>query len=222
MYYPLNCVLKDLYVAPLFGDQLIGEPHVFDFSSKNPDNLNCDPAKFYQFQEYVFSELDLNKKFWGVGKYLEERSSLLRFYPQMIEEERVIHLGLDIIVPAGFKLFSPISGKVHLASKEEGLGNFGGIIILEHEIGEVRFYTMYGHLNSNHIVEVGQTVNAGEHFANIGESQDSGGWFTHTHLQILTEKAMQEGRSNQGYIAKKDLDQIENLFPSPYFLFRPR
>jgi len=219
MFYPLN--LNNLSLFPLFGDQLQGEPHVFDFSSQNSQTFEMDTQNFEAFQEIVFSELEKSGVQWGIGQYLEERSGLLQHYPQMISENRVFHAGLDIIVPEGFRLFAPLDAKVFRIGKEEELGSYGGFIALEHNVRNTKFYSFYGHLHSNFDVSEGEFLKKGQAFARIGARSDSGGWFTHTHLQILTERAVSEGFVEQkGYVSPKDLQEIERYFPSPYYLFR--
>jgi hypothetical protein len=104
--------------------------------------------------------------------------------------------------------------------KEEGVGNYGGFVILKHQDGKDRFYSFYGHLRTPHIVERGRTLVAGQNFAVIGDGSDSGGWFTHTHLQVITQAALDAGRRMQGYVTVEDLKSIEDIFPPPYPLFR--
>jgi len=53
----------------------------------------------------------------------------------------------------------------------------------------------------------------------IGGGAHSGGWYTHTHLQVITARAEAEGRGMQGYVTAEDLCRIEDLFPTPYPLF---
>ena len=84
MYYPLN--LNGVYIHPLFGDFLNGEPYIFDFSSKNSKTMEYNPADFKQFNDMVFDEMSRFSCKWGIGKYLEERKNLLRDYPNIIEE----------------------------------------------------------------------------------------------------------------------------------------
>ncbi len=220
MYYPLNLLVENVEVHPLFGDLLKGEPHVFDFSSNNPKTLEMGTDDFDSFQKVVLDELAANGKSWGVGRYLEERASLLRNYDMMIRDGRVYHAGMDVMVPAGAEVYAPLAGKVFHVGVEEELGSYGGHIVLEHQVGESSFYAIYGHLNSDFLVSEGQILAPGELFARIGERRDSGGWFTHTHLQIITQEACRRGRMFHGYVTAEDLKQIENLFPSPYLLFR--
>ena len=39
-------------------------------------------------------------------------------------------------------------------------------------------------------------------------------------IQIITQKAMNEGYSEWGYISKKLLSKVEEYFPNPNFLFK--
>jgi len=168
----------------------------------------------------VYGELREKDKQWGIGRYLEERAALLRNYPQMIAEKRVYHTGLDITALPGTPVFAPIAATVFDVGKEEGIGNYGGFVVLRHEVGSDVFYSFYGHLLSRHMVRKGDLLKAGQQFAVIGNGDDSGGWFTHTHLQILTQTAVDQGRIFQGYVTAEDLKRIEELFPSPFPLFR--
>ncbi len=219
--YPLTLLSEQSPdIFPLFGKKLQGNPYMFDFSSDNPKTLKMDTNDFDAFQSIIFDELARSGASWGIGRYLEERKNILKNFPQMIREGRIYHLGLDIIVPKGYVLFAPLSATVYRVGKEEELGSYGGYVVLKHEVQGDIFYSLYGHLDSNHIVQEGQILDTGESFAHVGERSDSGGWFTHTHLQIITKKAADAGRMFQGYIAASDLSEIENLFPNPYLLFR--
>ena len=218
MYYPIN--LNGVNIHPLFGDFLKGEPYIFDFSSNNPKTLEYNLTDFNQFNTMVFAELETSSHQWGIGRYLEERKNLLRAYPNIIEEERYYHLGLDIIVPFNIPLFSPLDAEVYKTGKETTVGNYGGFIILKHDINGVVFYSFYGHLKTPHLVSTGDKIKAGQEFAKIGQESDSGGWFCHVHLQILTQEAIEDGYIDWGYISPALLPKVETYFPSPYFLFK--
>jgi murein DD-endopeptidase MepM/ murein hydrolase activator NlpD len=219
--YPWNLLIERPRIRPLFGSRLEGNPHVFDFSSRNPANAQRDTRVSDEFQKSVFDELKASGLAWGIGRYLEERASLLRAYPQIVDEGRVYHLGLDVVVPAGLKLFAPLDAMVHEVGREEGIGNYGGYAILRHDGFGEPFYSFYGHLVTPHPIQVGQKVSAGDCFGTIGEpGPDSGYWFTHTHLQILTQKAVDAGRTLQGYAKAEWFPTLDQWFPSPYYLFR--
>lgn len=218
MYYPLN--LNGITVYPLFGDFLKGEPYIFDFSSDNPKTLAYDLTDFMQFDAMVFAELDHSESHWGVGRYLEERKTILRGSPNIIREGRYYHLGLDIIVPFNTPVFAPLDAEVFKTGKEMKQGNYGGYLVLKHQVHGVAFYSLYGHLKTPHLVSVGQKIKAGQEFARIGKESDSGGWFCHVHLQILTQAAIDDGYMDWGYISPALMPQLEKYFPSPYFLFK--
>lgn len=220
MYYPLCLSLENIEIHPLFGRRLTGSPHIFDFSSKNDAVSDYDTADFDKFQKLIFQELEQSEKRWGIGRYLEERQLMLSRYPQMQEEQRFYHVGLDIVLPEATPVYAPLDGTVHDLGIDEGLGNYGGYLILRHTIAETTFYSFYGHLNSLHLVNRNQEITAGEVIGRLGARTDSGGWFTHVHLQIITQYAMDQGRHLQGYVTLQDLARIDELFPSPYPLVK--
>lgn len=219
MIYPFNILNTDTEIAPIFGDQISGKPYIFDFSESGPKNYAT--TDFDKFQEQIFDEIEQNNKEWGVGLYLENRTPLLKDYHQMIDEKRVFHAGVDIMVPAEYKVYAPIDGEVYKFGIDEGLGNYGGYVIMKHALDETPFYAIYGHLNlDKYPLETGQKIKCGEIFAETGERANSGWWFTHIHVQIITQKAVDLGRELQGYITHEDLGMVTEIFPSPYHLLR--
>lgn len=219
MYYPLNLIVTRTRPYPLFGKQLKGKPFILDLSDSNPDVKTYAMDDFQKQQMQIFDQLRRENRYWGIGRYLEDRRELLSHFPQMVEEERFFHVGLDIIVPEAFTLYAPLDGEVAKVGFDEGVGNYGGYVILRHMLLGIVFYSFYGHLNIQHIVEPGQKIEAGDEIGHIGAGHDSGGWFTHTHLQVITEEAYDEGRYLQGYVTAEDLEWIDELFPTPYPLF---
>lgn len=216
----LTSVLKENDIYPLFGDLLKGQPYVFDFSSKNPKTIEYNLNNFQDFNDAIFNELKNSGMKWGVGEYLEERRNILRGSINIINEKRIYHLGLDIIVPYNSVVFCPLDGYVHKLGKETQKGNYGGYLVIKHEIKDQTFYSLYGHLKTPHKVQLGQELVAGQELGKIGKESDSGGWFCHLHLQIITQKAMNEGYSEWGYISKKLLPEVGEYFPNPDFLFK--
>lgn len=220
MFYPMNLLKSKTDINPLFGEQLKGEPYIFDFSSNSKSIEKYMVKDFEEFQKNIFEELKINNAQWGIGRYLEERKKLLSNFPQFLKEARFFHLGLDIVVPAEYYLFTPIEAEVYKMDFDTGFRNYGGYIILKHDINGNVFYSFYGHLKTDFIVKAGDRIKTGEPFAQIGEKKDSGEWFTHTHLQILTKKAVDENLLTKGYCSAENLKTIEEYFPSPYFLFK--
>ena len=216
----LESILKESDIYPLFGNLLKGEPFFFDFSSKNPKTLNYNLNNFQEFNEAILNELKNSGMKWGIGKYLEERRNILRGSINIINEKRIYHLGLDIIVPFNSVLFCPLDVYVYRLDKKKEKGNYGGYLIIKHQTKNQTFYSLYGHLKTPHKIQLGQKILAGQELARTGKETDSGGWFCHLHLQIITQKAMNEGYSEWGYISEKLLSKVEEYFPNPNSLFK--
>ena len=172
-----NYKSEKIDIYPLFGDLLKGEPYVFDFSSKNPKTLEYNLNDFKEFNDDIFNELKNSGMSWGIGKYLEERRNILRGSTNIINEKRIYHLGLDIIVPYSSVVFCPLDGTVYKLGKETQKGNYGGYLVLKHKIKDLIFYSLYGHLKTPHKVQLGQELVAGQELGKIGKESDSGGWF---------------------------------------------
>lgn len=220
MFYPMNLLKSETNIYPLFGEQLKGEPYIFNFSSSSKSINNYMVNDFEFFQKNIFEELKENNAQWGIGRYLEEREKILSNFPQFVAEGRFYHLGLDIVVPADFYLYAPLNAIVFKTGFDSGYRNYGGYVVLKHDFNGVIFYSFYGHLKTEFIVSEGDEIKQGKPFAQIGEREDSGEWYTHTHLQILTPKAVGENLLTKGYCSAENLKTIEEYFPSPYFLFK--
>jgi hypothetical protein len=204
---------------PLFGTRLCGDPpHRFDLSSRNRAVHRVDWADPGASTAYIFGELARHGRSWGIGSYGEERAALLRTFPQMILSGRVIHCGLDVVLPAGSLVFAPLPGRVFAAGFEDAPGNYGGYVVLQHQSDGEAWYTLYGHLSRSHLVRPDQVIAAGALLGALGGALDNGGWFPHLHLQRITERAVRDGRLLHGYLAAGD--PIAQLFPNPAVVFR--
>ena len=187
----------------------------------------CEKSEYYELfanvpQAELQKSLDdimwQNKAEWSVSGYLENRATILKDYPQMVAEGRFYHLGIDIHAPCGTKLYAPHDCEVVTSKYEEGDGNYGGVVILKCIKDGVVFYILFGHLNSDKLPTVGMFLKKGDAFAEFGDMSQNGNWFCHTHLQILTQKAFDEGWESKGYCAKDEIAMLDDYCPNP-FLF---
>ena len=218
MYYPFMLYNTGVEHRPVF-QNLAGDPFVADLSRHSCLVADTDTRDQEKFQKLLEKQMHPDY-FWGFSPYLESRDTLLADCPQMTAEKRFFHLGLDIIVPVGTNLHSPLDAVVAESGYETGEGNYGGFVCLRHEGSRFEsFFSFYGHLNRNKLPTTGQRVAAGEMFATIGDFPDNGNWFHHTHLQIITEKGMAAGYLSKGYCREDDLALINDLCPSPMPLF---
>jgi len=219
LIYPYNTYSEGLDIKPVFKG-LTGGPLVLDMSVESPIFNQVDVLNQKVFQTYIYQLMKDNYS-WGIAAYLEDRQKVLSQYPQMVEEQRYYHLGIDIIVPLGTPLYAPLNSVVHISDYESGDGNYGAHVLLRHESPDFEtFYSLYGHLDRQRLPKINSSLIAGEPFAFIGDFCDNGNWFYHTHLQILTQMGLDQGYLSKGYCALKDLKKMDKYCPSPLSLFK--
>ncbi len=219
MKYPYFLYDSTVEHRPVFNN-LKGPPLVVDMSYKNPIFSTMNVRDQRSYQAVLDREMYPDYQ-WGVAAYLERRDSLLRDCPQMVEEQRFYHLGMDVIVPLGTKLHAPLAAVVQETGYEEGEGNYGGYVLLRHDSGgHIPFFSFYGHLGRESVPPAETELNPGEPFAEIGDFHENGGWFYHTHIQVITEDGIKRGFISKGYCSAEMLAEINDLCPSPELLFR--
>ena len=168
-----------------------------------------------EFQKRLEELILLKGAAWSVSGYLENRATMVKDFPQMQTEERFYHLGIDINLPCGTKLYAPKDCEVTLSKYEDGDGNYGGVTVLKFQTGST-YYMLFGHLDPESLLTVGTSIKKGESFAVIGDMNQNGNWYYHTHLQILTPRAYEEGWVSKGYCRKDELSTIGDFCPSPF------
>jgi len=219
MYYPFLLFNENIEHRPVFTG-LQGDPYVADLSPNSPLLRSLDVRDQKGFQR-VLDEKMGSTYHWGFSPYLERRDTLLGDCPQMVADQRFIHLGLDVIVGLGTPLHAPLDATVAQSSYEEGEGNYGGYVLLKHESPCFEtFYSFYGHLCKDRLPAAGKAFPAGSAFAEIGDFHENGNWFYHTHIQIITQKGLDRGYISKGYCAQADLVEINDLCPSSIPLFK--
>lgn len=219
MRYPYIDYCDRIHIQPVFKN-LTGDPLILDLSPGSSVYDAVDVLDQQAFQVWLDKTMD-GRYTWGLASYLENRQAVLSQYPQMREEERYFHLGLDIIVPLGTPLQAPLDAVVQESGYEAGDGNYGGNVLLCHESPDFdTLYTLYGHLNKDRLPNAGDRFRAGDTFAWIGDFHENGNWFYHTHLQVITRTGYENGWVSKGYCAGKDLGEMDNICPSPLSMFK--
>ena len=185
---------------------------------QNPFSLPLDEAL------KVGSDIIAKDGFW-MGYYNEPRliytEPAFRNGPWKASDRRTVHLGIDIFGPAHLKIRAPIEGKVVVAENRKQHLDYGGVIILEHEIpsGDL-FYTLYGHLELNSIksLEQGQSIEAGEVIARVGSPPENGNWPPHLHFQLIID-LLNLGTDFPGVALLSEKDIWLTLSPCPGMFF---
>ena len=202
-------------LLPIIGEKFDIEPIYVSLDNDSEYRHLFENLTQVDFQKNLDNLVLSNYTTWSISGYLENRASILSDYPQMIEEERIYHLGIDINLPRGTKLYAPCESEIVLSRYESGDGNYGGMTILKIQNDEI-YYMLFGHLNPDNLPNEGYKLKKGELFATLGEMSQNGNWFYHTHLQILTQTAYDEGWYNKGYCTKGELSKIANFCPNPF------
>ena len=148
------------------------------------------------FSEWVNDQLSRSNCRYGIGGYNEHRTIYAR--SELFdagEEPRRLHLGVDIWGPAGTPVYNPIEGKVHSFHFNDHFGDYGATIILEHQLGDVRLHTLYGHLNLSSLagLKEGMPVVKGQEFAAFGIPEENGHWPPHLHFQLIFDMQGSKG-----------------------------
>lgn len=140
--------------------------------------------------------------------------------PYKASNRRTVHLGVDAFAPAGYKVRSPLAGKVEFAEYHSSYLDYGGMVILSHQtdLGDT-FYTLYGHLDRDSIapLTVGQQVAKNEVIAALGDLDSNGGWNPHLHFQLaLTTEGV--GNNWPGAAEPDELALYNAICPNPAWL----
>ena len=200
-----------------------GDYVALNLSKSNVDllNFNCDNVQ--EFENYIESYLQKNNAKVAFGGYNEVRSLYKRssIFKSETQLERNIHIGLDFWIKAETPVLAAIDGRIHSFKNNLGLGNYGPTIILEHEIENVIFYTLYGHLSEESLIDlyVGKTFSKGEKLATLGNFPINGDYAPHLHFQIIKNICENQG-DYPGVCNEKDLDFYLNNCPDPNLLLK--
>lgn len=195
---------------------------ILDNSENNLDLSNIDIGDTKSFTNYVFDYMRNNDCLIGIGRYNEDRviyrhSSLFANE----NEPRSLHLGIDIFAFARTPLFAPLDGTVHSFQNNTARGDYGPTIILQHELDNIIFYTLYGHLSRESIetLRVGQKFSAGGRLAEIGNQKINGGWPPHVHFEIITDMLGKRG-DFFGVAPLSQREYFTTLCPDPNLILR--
>ncbi len=195
---------------------------VSDCSSNNSDLTGIDITDVQTYAKVAHDFLQKHNAIAGVGGYLENRIIYTgRDLFEKDEEQRTIHLGIDVSVKAQTPLYVPIDAHVHSFANNATSGDYGPTIILEHTLEEITFYTLYGHLTLDSLegLEVGQKLEKGTAFAKVGDIHENGNWPPHLHFQLITDMQGKEG-DYPGVCAPSELEKYKNLCPNPNWILK--
>lgn len=154
----------------------------------------------------------------GIGPFGEKRTVYTgeMFVSRFIADtRRICHLGLDLFLPAGAPVFTPLEAVVKSVEVEHEPLGYGCLIALEHSPADgPRFTSLWGHLAHEALsrLKPGDKLEAGALVGYMGAPAENGGWAPHLHLQISADTTLSAteilGVGEEAY-----LDVWAELFP---------
>ena len=194
-----------------------------DLSISNQELSQIDMSNSTAVEIFIENHLQKSNAKVAFGGYNEERnlykSSLI--FNDDENEERNIHIGMDLWIKAGTPVLAALDGEVFGFDFNTGKGNYGPTIILKHTVENHTFYTLYGHLSVESIenIEIGTRFKKGQIVATLGDSSVNGGYAPHLHFQII--KNIEEYCGDYpGVCSKKDLAYYLENCPDPNLLLK--
>ena len=169
-----------------------------------------------------FAKTQKQSKLFDVGRFDEDRRGMYTsslFDVNDEENRRTIHVGIDIGGPVGVKIYSFVDGFIHSLGYNDAIGDYGNVIVVEHQISNKKCWALYGHLDSNSIKgkQVGQKVKKGEVIGRIGDTSENGGW-TGTHLHFQVAMTPPPTHDMPGVVSLKDREAALLEYVDPRYI----
>lgn len=195
-----------------------------DLSIDNPALQGLDISDPEICQAYIESVLHESGGSVAYGGYLEKRN--LYDSPRFVQRAsymRDIHLAMDFWAPAGTAIHAPISGRLHSFANNTDPGNYGPTIVLQHQLGDITFYSLYGHLSEDSLSDKipGRSFEAGDFLATLGQPDVNGGYAPHLHFQVILDLQGFSG-DYPGVCAEHEVDFFSSNSPDPNLILKLR
>lgn len=210
--------------SPVISDFIANKIYIpINLSSSNKVLNKVDVSSSAKLGNFINAHIKSKKAQIAYGGYLEVRNIYKRsdYFNSQAEDERNIHLGIDLWVNAETPIYTPLEGTVHSFKNNTNHGDYGPTIILRHIISGVEFYSLYGHLSLKSIqnLEVGQAFKRGEKIATLGDASINGDYPPHLHFQIIKDMQNYIG-DYPGVCSANQLDFYSLNCPNPNLLLK--
>ncbi len=194
-----------------------------DLSVTNDELATKSLGNATDFEKYIEEYITKNNSKVAYGGYNEERNLYKRstIFNKNEEEERNMHIGLDLWIKAGTPVLTALDGVIHSFKNNIGFGDYGPTIILEHQLENQTFYTLYGHLSLDSIknIAIGTFYKKGQRLGNLGDASVNGDYSPHLHFQIIKNIGTNFG-DYPGVCRKKELPFYLENCPDPNLLLK--
>jgi murein DD-endopeptidase MepM/ murein hydrolase activator NlpD len=167
---------------------------------------------------------------YAVGRYDENRVNM--YASDMFDDsthaidgytgQRTVHIGIDLDGPLHTKVFSFAKGAVHSAGYNADLGDYGNVIVIEHDLGDAvngkerKIWALYGHLNEASVQNMppGKPIKRGQYLGRFGDIHENGGWrIPHVHFALSIEPP--DSHDMPGVVSMEDRPRALVQYPDP-------
>lgn len=182
------------------------------------NNLDLLQFKIDQLQKEVPTKII-------AGGYLEPRALYTSTAYDKIgntgRESRSIHLGIDYWLPELTPIHAILDGEVVIAVNDAGDKEYGGLVVLKHQLEGFHFYTLYGHntVESATKHKVGDSILKGEKIVELANYPENGNWAPHLHFQVLLS-LFDYSVDFPGVAYLSQIDVWKSVCPDPNLLFK--
>ncbi len=156
---------------------------------------------------------------YSIGKYDENRKGL--YESELFEGKRTHHVGIDIGGPVGTPIYAFYDGTIFDKKYLPAEGDYGNVIIMEHEFNGTKLWALYGHLSSKSLetFKIGDIVEKGQLIGWLGDKNENGGWEPHVHFQLSLEEPL--NCDLPGVVTPDERDLALEKYPDPRLVLGP-
>ena len=194
-----------------------------DLSVTNVNLSNQKLETSRDYEHYIQEYLDNHQAKIAFGGYQEHRNLNQRstVFKNQDSDERNIHIGLDLWINESAPIYAALDGTIHSFQNNDSLGDYGPTLILKHQIENITFHTLYGHLSLNSLEDkkIGNFVKKGQHIAHLGLPPINGDYAPHLHFQIIIDMENKVG-DYPGVCSSKKLAFYLANCPDPNLLLK--
>lgn len=207
----MNEIPATIFKAKLTNNNTINLDLSVDSTEFDFDKINSQKA----LGKAIFNRIRQEGKTYGIGGYLEKRN-LYNKFDNFEKTDRIYHIGVDVWTEELAAIHAPYDAVVELSYYHELEGDYGGLIILRHELNGQTIYSLFGHLSESSIRSnsLNKRIKKGEQFAFLGNEKENGNWPIHLHFQLILNNNFPD-YNFPGVSAASDLDYFKSICPNP-------
>jgi peptidoglycan LD-endopeptidase LytH len=129
--------------------------------------------------------------------------------------------GLDIWAPVATPIYAPLQGTIYSWQFNNHFGDYGATLILRHQLEDLSFYSLFGHLSLNSIrsISKGLLIESGTQIATLGDADENGNWPPHLHFQLIFDLGGMAG-DYPGVCEWSQKDKYLSNCPNPLILLK--